>query len=199
MPHPTVLTGARVQLVPLEREHIPHLLSVGQQAPGEFDLTSTPVTQEETAPYYDEVLANRERGTAYPFTVLLQSSAEVIGLTRFNAMDFRNRNLEIGYTWYRSDQFGTATNTECKLLMLTFAFEQLGMHRVSLRTDVLNVRSRKAIEALGAKFEGVMRRHMLARGGRVRDTALYAITDQDWPEVKVHIQERLRRKLTAAG
>src|SRR5690554_5000940 len=141
MPHPTVLTGERVRLVPLEREHIPDLLSVGQQAPGEFDLTSTPVTPDETAPYYDEVLANRERGTAYPFTVLLSATDEVIGLTRFNAMDFRNRGTEIGYTWYRSDQFGTATNTECKLLMLTFAFEELGLYRVSLRTDVLNVRS----------------------------------------------------------
>lgn len=195
IPHPAILVGRRVRLEPLEREHIPALLEIGRASPEEFRLTSTPVTEEEVEPYYGEVLRRREQGLAYPFTIFLRETDEIIGCTRFNSLDFVNRNTEIGYTWYRKDQFGTASNIESKLLQLTYAFEDLGLHRVSLRTDVLNERSRRAILALGAREEGVMRRHMVVRDGRVRDTALYAITDLDWPEARQRILERFERKL----
>lgn len=197
VPQDSVLHGKRVRLDPFREEHIPALLAIGQSAPAEFQLTSTPVTQAEADAYYGTALNLRAAGTAYPFTISLQATDEIVGMSRFNSLDFHNRNTEIGYTWFRPDQYGTATNVETKLLMLTFAFEQLLLHRVALRTDVDNHRSRQAILALGAREEGVMRRHMLKRDGSLRDTALYAITDLDWPEVKALNLRRLERKLAA--
>lgn len=191
------LHGKRVKLEPFIQEHIPALLKIGQDTPAEFQLTSTPVNQAEADAYYGVALKARAAGTAFPFTISLQATGELVGMSRFNSLDFGNRNTEIGYTWFRPDQYGTATNVETKLLMLGFAFEQLLLHRVSLRTDVDNHRSRQAILALGAREEGVMRRHMLKRDGSLRDTVVYAITDLDWPEVKAHNLRRLERKLAA--
>src|SRR4029077_20241508 len=101
----------------------------------------------------------------------------------------------IGWTWLASSQWGGGANVEAKLLQLTHAFETWGCRRVELKTDSLNERSRRAIEALGAGFEGIHRKHMLVRGGENRDTAWYAIFDDDWPDVR----SRLRRRLRGSG
>ena len=195
VPEGTVLRGRRVQLEPFTEAHIPALLAIGQATPEAFQLTSTPTSQTDADAYYGTVLRNRELGIAYPFTISLLESGEVIGMSRYNALNFTDRNTEIGYTWYRPDQHGTASNVDAKLLMLDFAFSELKLHRVSLRTDVDNHQSRRAILALGAKEEGIMRRHMRKRDGSLRDTVLYAIIDEEWPELKARNLERLERKL----
>lgn len=195
VPHPVVLTGQRVTLEPFAAEHSAALLAIGQSAPAEFALTSTPVTDDEARDYFGSVLRHRDEGHAYPFTIRLTDNGEIIGMSRFNALDFQHRNTQLGYTWFRPDQYGTASNVESKLLMLTCAFEMLQLHRVSIRTDVHNVRSRAAVLALGATEEGTLRRHMVTRDGTLRDTVVFSITDLDWPEVKPRITARVADRL----
>jgi RimJ/RimL family protein N-acetyltransferase len=105
-----------------------------------------------------------------------------------------DRNLEIGHTWLGRRAWRTRANTECKFLLLRHAFEELEVMRVQLKTDARNARSRAAIERIGAKFEGILRNHMLVRGGVVRDSAYYSVIDTEWPEVKVRLEERLARE-----
>ena len=195
VPHPVTLQGTRVTLEPLAEEHFAPLLAIGKASPEEFRLTSTPVTDDEAEIYFATVMAQRSAGYAYPFTIRLNATGEIVGSSRYNALNFSDRNTQIGWTWYRPDQYGTATNVEGKLLMLEFAFSSLQFHRVSLRTDFNNHRSRQAVLALGAKEEGVLRRHMLTRDGTPRDTVVHSIIDLEWPEARAKIQERLARKL----
>ncbi len=197
VPHPVSLSGSRVTLEPFEASHSADLLAIGQAAPQEFALTSTPLTQEEADAYFGKVLRQRAEGFAYPFTIRLASSGEIIGMSRFSNLDFHHRNTQLGYTWFRPDQYGTATNVESKLLMLGFAFEELKLYRVSIRTDVNNERSRRAVLALGATEEGTLRRHMVTRDGRVRDTVVFSLTDLDWPAAKERIAARVADRLAA--
>lgn len=195
VPHPLILQGSTVRLEPLQWQHVEALMSVARASPEEFLLTNTPLTDAERDRYFGSVLEQREAGSAYPFTIFLQATGEVVGSTRFSAMDWTNRNTQLGYTWFRADQHGTAANLDAKLLMLSCAFEDLQLHRVSIRTDVRNERSRRAILGLGAKEEGVLRRHMVTRTGAIRDTVVYSIIDLEWPEVKAGIRARLDQRL----
>ncbi|HLR46815.1 MAG TPA: GNAT family protein [Deinococcales bacterium] len=195
MPHPVRLRGDRVFLDPFREEDIPELLTIGQDHVEEFRHTSTPVTEQEAEDYFGTLTRAMAEGDQYGFTIRLSGTDEIIGMTRFSDLDFPNRRTYLGYTWLRPDQFGTATNVESKYLMLAFMFEELRFHRVAIRTDVNNERSRRAIVGLGAKFEGILRRHMVVREGRVRDTALYAVTDEDWPEVRGPLLEKVRSRL----
>lgn len=199
VPHPVILQGRRVRLEPLSEVHFDDLLRIGQSAPEEFRLTSTPVNEAEAETYFANALALREAGLAYPFTIRLTETDEIVGSSRYSALDFANRNTELGWTWFRPDQYGTATNVDSKLLMLEFAFSELQFHRVAIRTDANNVRSRRAVLALGAKEEGILRRHMMNRDGSPRDTVMHSIIDLEWPEVRAGIVARLQRKLNEAG
>lgn len=194
VPHPTVLEGSLVRLVPLGEEHVEPLMRISRMTPEQYHLTSTPVTDRQAEQYFATAFAEREAGRAYPFAVLLRTSNEVIGSSRFADFRWRHRNCELGYTWFRPDQHRSGVNIECKLLMLGMAFEQLSLVRVQIHTDTRNTRSQKAIEALGAVFEGVLRRHMIAKDGYVRDTMVYSVVDQDWPRVRERLQERLRNR-----
>lgn len=197
VPHPVVLSGTRVSLEPFEASHSEDLLAIGQATPQEFSLTSTPVTREEADAYFTTVLRQRHEGFAYPFTIRLTATGEIIGMSRFNDLNFQHRNTQLGYTWFRPDQYGTATNVESKLLMLGFAFEELKLYRVSIRTDVNNERSRRAVLALGATEEGTLRRHMVTRDGRVRDTVVFSLTDLDWPAARERISARVSGRLAS--
>jgi RimJ/RimL family protein N-acetyltransferase len=122
-----------------------------------------------------------------------------MGSTRYLALRPEHRSLEIGWTWLARPEWGTGANVEAKLLQLTHAFETWGCRRVELKTDALNARSRGAMEALGARFEGVHRKHMLVRGGENRDSAWYSVVDDDWPSVKAGLAARLDRLHETAG
>jgi RimJ/RimL family protein N-acetyltransferase len=132
-----------------------------------------------------------EAGTERAFATLDAQTGEPIGSTRYLALRQEHRGLEIGWTWLTPSRWRTGANVEAKLLMLEHAFETLGCMRVEFKTDRRNARSRNAIAALPARFEGVFRKHMLLPDGTVRDSAYYSIVDEDWPEVRTNLRRRL--------
>jgi RimJ/RimL family protein N-acetyltransferase len=134
-------------------------------------------------------------GEEVPFATVLREEDRVIGGTRFLTLRPAHRGVEIGHTWLRSDAWQSGANIEAKLLMLEHAFERCGCMRVEFKTDARNERSRRALEALPAQFEGIFRKHMLVRDGELRDSAYYAIVDDDWPRVRANLERRLAEKL----
>jgi RimJ/RimL family protein N-acetyltransferase len=139
--------------------------------------------------YLDQALAAAADGSEIPFATLLDG--RVVGSTRYLALAPEFRRLEIGWTWLHPSVWGSGVNVEAKLLQLADAFDRLGCRRVELKTDALNDRSRAAMAALPAEFEGVFRKHMLVRGDENRDSAWYAVVDDDWPEVRSNLERRL--------
>ena len=193
-PIPVTLEGRHVRLEPLSLEkHFQGLLEIGLE-PELWRWTLTvPSTREEFRAYLQEGLDEQARGKAVPFAVIERTSERVVGHTRYANIEPAHGRLEIGWTWYGLPWQRTPVNTETKLLLLTNAFEQLGMQRVELKTDALNERSRKAILRIGAKFEGIFRKHGVASSGRIRDTAYFSIIDDEWPEARRRLVERLNR------
>jgi N-acetyltransferase len=185
-----VLTGRWVQLEPLRELHRQPLRAA---ADDERIWTHTLIIARgpEFDRWFDDARANQSAGRQHPFAVRWLEDQAIVGATSFLDIVPRHRRLEIGWTWYRPDVWGSRVNPECKLLMLTHAFERLGMNRVALCTDIRNVRSQAAIEKLEAVKEGVLRAHMIAQGGRLRDSVLYSIVAGDWPRVKALLQARL--------
>ena len=190
-----LLQGKLVRLEPLDARHVPGLLSA----------VADPVTwtwiparlDHETAirTWLADALRARDAGTELPFATLEATTGRVVGSTRYMAIVPAHRRLEIGWTWLAPAAWGTGINVETKLLLLTHAFDTLGAMRVELKTDARNERSRAAILALGAEFEGIFRKHMRMPDGRIRDSAWYAITDDDWPAVRARLTARLAAHL----
>ncbi|MCA1826442.1 MAG: serine/threonine dehydratase [Myxococcales bacterium] len=184
---PVVLSGSVVSLLPMKPEHAGALARVGLD-PELWEWIPTPIrTADEMRSYVESALDEQRRGHALPFVVVDRQSGEIIGSTRYAAIDGQNRRLEIGWTWIATRFQRTTVNTECKRLLLTHAFESLGAIRVELKTDALNARSRAAIARIGATEEGTFRRHRILGTGRVRDTVYYSITDLEWPAVKARL------------
>jgi RimJ/RimL family protein N-acetyltransferase len=144
-------------------------------------------------PWFSATLAEAAAGRLAPFAVQRRSDSAYIGCTCYLDIVPRHRRLEIGGTWYHPESWGTPVNPECKLLLMTHAFEVLGVQRVAFVTDVLNARSQAAIAKLGAVREGVLRSHMVAQGGRIRDSAIFSILAAEWPQVKRGLERRLGR------
>ncbi len=136
-------------------------------------------------------LARRTKGAWLPFAVLDAASGVALGMTSYLNIDSAARRLEIGSTWYRRSAQRTGVNTECKLLLLGHAFETLDCIAVEIRTHALNLRSRRAIERLGAKLDGVLRNHTRTRDGALRDTCVYSIIGSEWPTVRRYLEWRL--------
>lgn len=200
------LEGRFVRLEPLSMDHVPALVHAASQARDTYGLTDVPADETDMRRYVGAALAGRDSGAMLPFATIDSQVRRVVGSTRFGNVEFwnwpegnpyqRGEHLpdvvEIGWTWLAPEAQRTGINTEAKLLMLTHAFESLRVHRVSLRTDSRNERSRKAIERLGAKFDGVIRASQTAYDGAIRDSAVYSILDSEWPEVKDQLAARLR-------
>jgi RimJ/RimL family protein N-acetyltransferase len=149
-----------------------------------------PATRAELDAWVDDALRSAATGSEIPLVTL--TGGRVVGSTRFLALRPEHRSLEIGWTWLHPDAWATGVNVEAKRLMLRHAFETWGCRRVELKTDARNDRSRGAMEAMGAVFEGVHRKHMLVRGGENRDSAWYSVLDDEWPAVERGLTERLR-------
>jgi RimJ/RimL family protein N-acetyltransferase len=180
-----------VRLKPLSLEHLDGLCAVGLD-PELWKWIPLPVQDREgMRAYVETALDEQRRGVSLPFVTTLKQDGRVVGSTRYGNVDLKNRRVEIGWTWIGREWQRTAVNTEAKFLMLRHAFETLGCFRVELKTDALNDRSRNAIKRLGAKEEGILRRHTLTASGRVRDTVYYSILDSEWPEVKAKLESRL--------
>lgn len=193
--HPLTLCGRFIRLEPLEPEHIAPLMAIAQATPEAFRFTSTPVTEAQRDAYFDKAFRDRERGEAYPFVI--KAAGRVIGTSRYADIRWQHRNCELGYTWLDPRYQGGVANVESKYLMLKHLFEERDFLRVQLHTDARNLRSQEAIRRLGAVYEGVLRRHMVAKDGFVRDTVVFAITDLDWPSVKPQLEARLEAKFAA--
>ena len=194
VPQPQVLEGRLIRLEAMTPEHIDRLMAISRRWPQEYELTSTPVDERQAEAYFGTAFAEQEAGRAYPFTIFHRETGEPIGSTRFADIRWRHRNAELGYTWFRPDMQRTGANVESKLLMLELAFERLEWVRVQIHTDTRNLRSQRAIEALGAVFEGVLRRHMIVKDGFVRDTRVYSIVDLEWQQVRERLLARLRER-----
>lgn len=188
------LEGRIVVLEPLAPAHEQGLRAAAADPAVWRWMISDGSTDEGFAAWFDAALAGGRAGIEVPFAVLERASSEPVGSTRFLTLRPEHRGLEIGYTWLASSAWGTGANVEAKLLLLGHAFERLGCIRVEFKTDALNERSRAALEALPARFEGIFQSHMLAQEGRRRDSAYYAVVDADWPDVKANLLQRLSAK-----
>jgi len=175
-------------------EHHAGLTAIGLD-PEIWRLTVAVVrTPEEMRSYMESALRLQAERSSLPFVTIERSSGRIVGSSRFGNYDPLNRRIEIGWTWLAGAWQRTATNTEAKYLMLTHAFERLGCVRVELKTDVLNLPSRKAMTRIGAKEEGILRKHTLMWTGRYRDTVFYSILDAEWPQVKARLETLLIRR-----
>jgi len=190
-PQSVTLEGHGVRLEPLAREH--HDALQAAAADGKlWELWFTSVPQpEETHAYISGAIAGLEAGHMLPFAVRELGTGSIIGSTRYHDIIAAADRVEIGWTWYAKRWQKTHVNSACKLLLMTHAFEALGCKVVGLRTDNFNFASQRAIAALGAKLDGVIRHHQLRRDGTVRDSHLYSILLHEWPDVKRHLQRRL--------
>jgi RimJ/RimL family protein N-acetyltransferase len=186
-----VLEGKVVRLEPLADRHVDALWEASRD-PRTWRWLSVvqPASREEWDAWISQALDAAEAGTEVPF-VTVGVELGVVGSTRYLALRREHRSLEIGWTWLDPSAWGTGANVEAKLLQLEYAFAALGCRRVEFKTDALNERSRGALEALGATFEGIHRKHMLVREDENRDSAWYAIFDDDWPDVRARLERRL--------
>ncbi|HEY1438991.1 MAG TPA: GNAT family protein [Casimicrobiaceae bacterium] len=190
---PITLTGTHASIEPLGREHEEALRRAA--ADGElWRLWYTSVAPpEKMGEYIATALDMRERLDAMPFVIREKSSGEIVGCTRYFNVDAANRRLEIGHTWYSKRVQRGPINTECKLMLLSHAFEKLQCIAVEFRTHWFNHASRAAIERLGAKQDGVLRSHQVSADGSKRDTVVFSIIDGEWLAVKRHLRYQLER------
>ena len=189
-----VLEGKLVRLEPMSRDHEEGLWDASRDERTWAWLSIVqPQTKDELVAYVDAALANHDAGEELPLVTVRRGDGLVVGSTRFLALRREHRSVEIGWTWLAPAAWGTGINIEAKLLMLEHAFERLGCLRVELKTDARNERSRGAMAALPAHFEGIHRKHMLVRGGERRDSAWYSVLDDEWPAVRANLLRRLGR------
>jgi len=197
-PRPIILEGYGVRLEPLTRTHRDALTAAASDGRlWELWFTSVP-TPDETAKYIDDALAGQEAGHMLPWVVRDLEGNTIIGTTRYHDIVRAIDRVEIGYTWYGQRWQRTHVNTACKLLLLTHAFDSLRCAVVGLRTDRFNVASQRAITALGAHQDGILRHHQARRDGTARDSVMFSILAAEWPDVRRHLDLRLARHSSGA-
>jgi len=195
-PKPAMLEGHGVRLEPLTLQHRDGLAAAARDGKlWQLWYTSVP-EPEKTQAYIETALAGQKAGDMLPWAVIEAKSGEVIGSTRYHDIIAAADRVEIGYTWYAKRWQRSHVNTACKVLLFEYAFEKINCKVVGLRTDNFNFRSQRAIEALGAKKDGVIRHHWPRRDGTVRDSVLYSVIVPEWPDVKRHLEFRLKRHET---
>lgn len=190
---PVTLEGKHVRLEPLAREHLDGIVAAGSFPEIWTWISVRPEGREGFERFIETALAAQAQGTELPFTTVDRASGKIVGGTRYLNISPRDRRLEIGWTWITPSMQRSYVNTEAKYLQLRHCFEELGCRRVELKTDARNAKSRAAMERIGAQFEGIGRKQMLTFDGTNRDNAWYAFIDDDWPAVKLRLEEMLAR------
>jgi len=192
-PESVTLSGPHARLEPLSHDHIEGLTEAVKD--GElWKLWYTLIPRpEDMAKEIDRRLSLRAAGSMLPFTVF-DAAGRIVGMTTYMNVDAANRRVEIGSTWYAKRVQRTALNTQCKLLLLTHAFDKLGCIAVEFRPHFFNQQSREGIERLGAKLDGILRNHQIATNGTLRDTVVYSIIAAEWPTVRAHLTYQLNEK-----
>jgi RimJ/RimL family protein N-acetyltransferase len=190
---PVTLDGRHVRLEPLRVAHAEPLFPAADEPDIWLYMPYGEVnTPGKLRAVIEDLLARQARGTDLCFAVFDVASNVPVGMTRYMTIEPAHRGLEIGGTWYGKAYRRTAVNTECKYLLMRHAFETLGCIRVQLKTDLRNERSQRAIERLGAVREGVLRKNMIMPDGYQRSSVMYSVTDEDWPGVKVRLEQFLQ-------
>ncbi len=187
-----------VRLEPLSLDHLPGLTAVGLDADIWRWMPVSIQTPGDMRTYIETALAGRDSGREMPFATVEVATGRPIGGTRYLNIEAPHRRVEIGYTWLAPAWQRTAANTEQKLLMLAHAFNDLGALRVEFKTDSLNEKSRTALLGIGATEEGTMRNHMITQGGRRRHSVYFSVIEEDWPQIRMHLEARLARLAAAA-
>jgi RimJ/RimL family protein N-acetyltransferase len=192
-PRPTILEGHGVRLEPLAASHLEGIEAAA--ADGKlWELWFTTVPEPgKTRAWLEIALAGQEAKHMLPWAVRDLASGSIVGSTRYHDIVAAADRVEIGYTWYGKRWQRSHVNTACKLLLLEYAFDKVGCKVVGLRTDNFNFTSQRAIEALGAKKDGVIRHHWPRRDGTIRDTVMYSIIASEWPDVRRHLERRLAK------
>jgi len=192
---PVTLIGQHVTLAPLSESHCDALIEATRD--GELWrlwYTTVPAPEEMQAEIQRR-LRLQDSGAMLPFTVFDAGTGQAVGMTTYMNIDAPNRHVEIGSTWYARRVQKTALNTEAKLLLLAHAFEDFGCIAVEFRTHFLNHQSRRAIERLGAKLDGILRNHQRSKDGSLRDTCVYSIIAPEWPTVRSHLQWLIQKPI----
>jgi RimJ/RimL family protein N-acetyltransferase len=185
------LTGTHVELALLSHDHAVDLaVATSDGALLELWYTSVPHPDDISDEIYRR-LELRQLGMIFPYAVLETKTGKAVGMTTFMNIDAAARGVEIGSTWYRKSAQRSAINTECKMLLLAYTFEELDCIAVEFRTHILYQQSRAAIERLGAHADGISRSHTIMANGTIRDTAVYSIIRSEWPTIKTHLSNKL--------
>ena len=192
-PEPITLVGPHARLEPLSRAHLDGLTEAVKD--GElWKLWYTWIPKpEDMGKEIDRRLGLQKAGSMLPFTVF-NGAGKISGMSTYMNVDAANRRVEIGSTWYATSVQRTPLNTQCKLLLLAHAFEKLDCIAVEFRTHFFNHQSRRGIERLGAKLDGILRNHQIAPNGTLRDTVVYSIIASEWPTVKAHLTYQLHER-----
>lgn len=191
---PVELRGALISIEPLRLDHAPGILAAADEDEVFAWLPyPRPANIAQAEAWIEEAFVHRSGDRRFPFAVLRAGEGSVIGSTSYWHFDAHNAHVEIGSTWYSRSVWGTGINAEVKLLLMTHAFETLGLERVAFRTDIRNQRSQQAIERLGVSKEGVHRHEMRRRDGSWRDSVHYSILRSEWPEAKDRLRARIER------
>lgn len=190
----TILEGNVVRLAPLDRQHEAALWDIAKDSAEDIFrwISYRMRTPEDFHKFVETAIAERKRRESMAFVTIERASGRIIGSTRFMNIAFNHRRVEIGSTWIAPPWQRTAVNTEAKYLMLRHAFENWGCLRVELKTDAFNEKSRNAIRRIGAKQEGILRKHMITWSGRVRDDVYFSILDDEWPAAKAALEAKLQ-------
>lgn len=187
----TYLQNDVVQLRQMVKEDADALWAIAQDDSTWTYLPITPRSLEAIEVYINEALANQAE---FPMVIIDMTTNKIVGATKFMAIDAKNKTAEIGFSWLSPPARGTAINSNAKYLLMSYAFEQWGLRRLTIKTDAENIASCKAIEAIGATKEGVLRNHRIRKDGKNRDTVIYSVIEEEWPQVKVKLGERCAAK-----
>ena len=182
-----ILENERARLEPLAEKHFNELLPIAMEREI-WEFTSADVkTEADFRRYFNTALAERKTGNSYPFAIYDKQEKCYAGCTRYGNISMLNKRVEIGWTWYKPSLQRTGINKACKILLLNFGFDKLDLNRVELKTSLLNLKSQGAMLKIGAVKEGILRRHMIAENGSVRDTVYFSFIKEEWPEIKATI------------